>query len=390
MLTIVCLVEQGNFFSCKSVSCDSPNLIKNPYYKKNPRLGLNFLHDCSSQYMRVPCGHCPSCIATKQMYKLQRFYMQSLDSYVYFSTFTYDNKHLPSLEVNGFTIRYANFKHFTDMVKRIRVNNSFTRPFSYFAVSELGSARGRPHFHCLWFLPRYSSDSDFTPYKLESILYKVLFDSWSINLGSKRSPVYEPLFEFHSIVRNGKVFSNFDTHFVRPVLGSAQKDSVAFYVMKYLLKGSSRERKLQQALRLNLDPQEYSEIWNTVKSQSRSSLFFGYGFNPYCLDCCERCSAPSPSVVAYIKDCIKKTPVGSPYPCFFSPLDGSSYPLAPFYQGRSIFYSLDDALPILLNSRAPVETSLDDDFFQKSKLHFQKFQKTLRDSELHGNPILFD
>lgn len=372
------------------MSCDCPTLIKNPYYLADPSKGLNFLHDCSSQYMRVPCGHCPSCIATKQMYLLQRFYMQSLDSYVFFSTFTYDNQHLPSLMVNGFQIRYANFKHFTDMVKRIRNGNLFSRPFSYFAVSELGSRRARPHFHCLWFLPRYSSDNDFTPYKLESILYDVLFHSWSVNVGSKRYPIYEPLFEFHSIVRHGKVFSNFDLHFVRPVLGSAQKDSVAFYVMKYLLKSSTHERKLQQALRLNLESSEYSDIWNTVKSRSQSSLFFGYGFNPYCLECSSRCSAPSPSVLSYIKDCIKRTPKGSPYPCFFSPLDGSSYPLAPFYQGRSIFYSFKDALPILLNSNSSVIIDLDSDFFTKSKVHFDKFQKVLRDSEFHGNPILFD
>lgn len=372
------------------MSCDSPTLIKNPYYKKDPAKGLNFLHDCKSQYMRIPCGRCSSCVATKQMYILQRFYMQSLNSYVYFSTFTYDDKHLPTLSVNGFTLRYANFKHFTDLVKRLRNANLLERPFSYYAVSELGKQRARPHFHCLWFIPKYKDDSIMFPYIFEEKLYNILKSQWSINVGSKRSPVYEPLFTFKSIVRHGKVFTNFDTHFVRPVLGTATSESVAFYVMKYLLKGSTHERRLQQALRLNLEPSEYTEVWNTIKSRSQSSKFFGYGFNPYCSICSKRCNNPDPEVLKYIRAGIKRTPKGSPYPYFFSPLDGSSYPLSPYYQGRSIFYSFDDALPILLNSNAPICHDLDDDFFQKSKVHFQKFQKVLRDAELHGNPILFD
>lgn len=373
------------------MACDCPNIIKNPYYRKDPSKGLNFLHDCKSQYMRVPCGHCPSCIATKQMYILQRFFMQSLDSYVFFSTFTYDNEHLPSLEVNGYTLHYANFKHFTDMVKRIRVSNLFGRPFSYFAVSELGSKRGRPHFHCLWFLPCYPSDNSMTPYNLEDTLYKTLFSQWKVRVSpSKSLPKYEPLFQFHQKYVAGKVYSNFDLHFVRPTLGTSTSDSVAFYVMKYLLKSSSRERKLQQALRLNLEPSEYIKVWNTIKSHSQFSKFFGYGFNPFCTSCNSRCVVPSPKVLDYIRSGIKRTPAGSPYPLFFSPYDGSSYPLAPFYQSRSVFYSFEDALPILLNSNSPICNDLSEDFYQKAKVHFQNFQNHLRESDLRGNPVLFD
>ena len=371
--------------------CDNPTLIKNPYYNKSPSSGLNFLHDCKSQYMRVPCGHCPSCIATKQMYVLQRFYMESLDSYVYFSTLTYDDAHLPSLDVNGYHIRYADFSHFTNMVKRIRKGNLFSRPFTYFAVSELGHLRGRPHFHCLWFLPKYSTDTKVTPFDLEQTLYNVIFHEWKVRVSaSTKEAVFEPLFTFHQKLYYGKVYSNFDTHFVRPVLGTSNTDSVAFYVMKYLLKGSDRERKLQQALRLNLPPDEYSEVWNKIRSRSQSSKHFGYGYNPYCSGCSNRCHYPNPKVLAYIKDCIKRTPIGSPYPCFFSPLDGKSFPLAPYYQARGVFYSFADALPILMNSRSPIINDLPDDFYQKTKVHFQQFQRKLRETESHGNPILFD
>lgn len=372
---------------CKSVfslSCLNPTLIKNPYYKKNPSKGLNFLHDCKSQYMRVPCGYCANCIATKQMYVVQRFFMESLDSYVFFSTFTYDDKHLPTLTVNGRILRYADFKHFTDMVKRIRIGNLFTRPFRYYAVSERGKAKARPHFHCLWFIPKYDSDNDSVPYNLEYLIRNVLLSQWCINVGSKRSPIYEPLFTFCAKKRNGILYSNFDTHYVKPQLGVCDSSSVVFYCMKYLLKVSVHDRKLQSALKLNLEYPDYWRIWNKVKSRSQCSKHFGYGFNfgsP---------NKPNDKVFSYIKDCIKKTPKGSPYPCFFSPIDGSSYPLSPYYQGRSIFYSLEDALPILLNSSAPLENDLPETFYQDYAVRFQKFQKQCLQTLNVGNPLLFD
>lgn len=377
-------------FKAKFVlSCDNPTLIINPYYKKDPSKGLNFLHDCSSQYIRVPCNHCPSCIATKQMYLLQRFYMESLDSYVFFSTLTYDDAHLPTLDVNGFNICYANFKHFTDMIKRIRKGNLFTRPFSYFAVSELGSKRGRPHFHALFHLPKYDNDTSYTPYNLEKVLYDVLFSQWKVKVSlSDKLPVYEPLFTFASKFIHGRIYSNFDLHYIKPSLGTLTSDSVAFYVMKYLLKSSTRERRLQQALKLNLEPFEYNEVWKTIRSHFQCSKFYGYGFNKFCNNCNFRCSKPSKTVIEYIRNGIKRTPFGSPYPLFFSPLDGSSYPLSSFYTSKSCFYSFDDALPILLSSNSPIISDLDDDFYQKSRLNFERFQKSLHETEFNGNPLL--
>lgn len=52
-------------------------------------------------------------------------------------------------------------------------------------------------------------------------------------------------------------------------------DSVAFYVSKYCLKPSKFERKLQQALKLNYSPEDYSLIWNKVKPRCQWSKDFG-------------------------------------------------------------------------------------------------------------------
>lgn len=319
------------------------------------------------------------------MYLIQRFFMESLTSYVFFSTFTYDDEHLPTLVVNDYTLRYANFKHFTDMVKRIRLNNLFTRPFRYYAVSERGFQRARPHFHCLWFLPKFDDDSLAIPYNLESVLYDTLFKEWRVNLSSDSfRPIYEPLFTYHKKILNGITYTNFDTHFVKPTLGSCNETSVVFYCMKYLLKRSVHDDKLQKALKINLSESEYREVWNTVKSRCQCSKHFGYGYNP--LDS----SKPSQQVLDYIHHCIKITPKGSSYPCFFSPIDGSSYPLSPYYQGNCLFYTFYDALDIALNSENSVYSELPAEYYQKYQVRFRDFQKQCLMSLKNGNPLLFD
>lgn len=363
--------------------CTTPTKILNPYYRVDPKKGLNFLHDCTSQYIYTPCGHCSQCIATKQMYMIQRFQMQSLDSYVYFSTLTYDDMHLPLMDVGDFSLRFAYFKHFTDMVKRIRRNNMFGRPFSYFAVSERGTKRARPHFHCLWFIPKYSEDNLMFPYNLEKHVYDVVFNQWAVNVGSRKFPVYEKLFTYQARVYNGVIHSNFDTHFVTPRYGYSGSESVAWYVQKYLLKLNTHDRKLQQALRLNLSDEEYNSVWPVLRSHAQVSKGFGLGFN------LDNPDDPSSSVLDYIRDCVRKTPDGSPYPCFFSPSDGSSQPLAPYYQSRSDFYTLNDALRIH-EHKDSLYNDLPDDYYNKYLASFERFQKHLRMSDFNNNSLLID
>lgn len=175
------------------------------------------------------------------------------------------------------------------------------------------------YFHILWFLPRYENESYHDGIYLQNRLYNEILSHWSVNLGSCRKPDYHPLCTFHQKYRNGKLFSNYDTHFVQPSLTSDGISSVAFYVCKYMLKQNDRERRLQRALHLNLCEADYDEAWSIVKSRSLRSEHFG-------LNQSDRFS--SYHVVSYLRHCIELSK-GQPFPCFFSPDSNATFPLAP-------------------------------------------------------------
>lgn len=115
---------------------------------------MAFMKDCESQYIEVPCGHCPQCIANRQMQFVQRVQMEELANHLFFCSLTYNNDSLPQVCTStGYTIRYADVTDVQNMFKRLRKRNAFGRPFRYFGVSELGSKRGRPHpfsYHILY------------------------------------------------------------------------------------------------------------------------------------------------------------------------------------------------------------------------------------------------
>lgn len=232
-------------------------------------------HDCTSKYIYVPCGYCKECIAVKQMYYVQRVRMEALNSFLYFTTLTYDNDNLPRLSVSsGYDLPFADFHHLQLLFKRLRNNDSFGRPFRYFAVSERGSEKGRPHFHVLWFLPTYEGETFADGLSLNSKLYDSIKSFWALNVGSLTKPIYKSLFTYSKKFYRGKLFTNYDTHFVVPTLTSSGYNSVAFYCCKYLFKVSNKEKRLQQALRLNLPQDEYESCWPILKV----SLFRFYFF----------------------------------------------------------------------------------------------------------------
>lgn len=305
--------------------CISPIKIRNPNRGRFVSDLLRKTTDCDSAYIKVPCGHCKQCIAVKQMYFVQRAMMENLNSFMFFSTLTYDNEHLPYLDTStGFRYRYADFHHLQLMFKRIRAGNLFGRSFRYFAVSELGSENGRPHFHICWWLPKYDGEDLSDGYSLNKRIYDVVKNEWSINVGSDTKPVYEPLFTFHSKFYRGKLFSNYDTHFVVPSLTSSGMSSVCFYACKYLFKYSDKEEKRQQALRLNLDEDEYQVTYDLIRSRSFMSRSFGFGS-----------SHNRTAIVDYIKNCVSRSDRSLHYPQFFNPDTGQAFPLAPFYKNNS-------------------------------------------------------
>lgn len=312
--------------------CISPIRIRNPNYKS--KLPYSFLKDTSSLYLNVPCGVCPQCVAFRQMSIVQRVQMEGLENYIFFSTLTYNDESIPKITTSsGYTLKYADVSDVQKMVKRLRKSNAFGRPFRYFAVSELGGSRGRPHFHILWLIPKYEGDDYCDILNLEKLLFDKVLLEWRRNYGSNRKPVYRPLCTYIRKFVRGKLRCTYDLHYVRPNLDS-DESTVAFYVTKYMIKPSDRVVKLQRALHLNLDEDEYNDIWSLIRPRWFSSLRFGR----------------NQSADDYIRSCISRSKSVSDFPKFYSPSDGSSFPLAHYYKTFGDLYSMADHLDFFYNS----------------------------------------
>lgn len=315
--------------------CVSPLSIPNPNYGRKDK--LSYLVDTDSRFIRVPCGYCDECLAVKQMSLVQRVIMESQKNHLFFATLTYNNESIPIKNVNNFQIKYADYKDLNSCIRRIRHYNLFPRVFRYFAVSELGSKRGRPHFHVLFIVPKYSGDDYNTCIGLEQQMFTVLFSNWKRNYGTRKNPVYRPLCTYVRKFVRGRLSTNFDLHYVNPNFQDRGVADVGFYVLKYMLKPSDRARKLQQALRLNLEYGEYIKFWNEVKPRYFKSLDFGL--------------ARDKDIQRYLHNGIEQTKDSFDYPVFVNPNNGSTFPLSRFYKSKGDIYDLDQATHFVLNQK---------------------------------------
>lgn len=281
--------------------------------------------------LRIPCGVCSECIRYKQLGYVQRFIMESQYNHVFMASLTYNNDMLPVYTcTNGHQLRYADYDDLNSVIRRLRNHNMFSRSFRYFAVSELGSKRGRPHFHICFFLPKFKGDTFEDCLRMESEMFNTLKDCWARNVGlSKKYPVWKPLFTYKRIITRHGVRSNYDLHYINPRFSANGAEDVGWYVLKYMLKPSDRAKRLQQALRLNLDPAEYNEVWNIVKPRIFKSLDFGL--------------SKIPQVSAYLHQNVDKFIDNLSYPTFVSPTDGKVFPLSRFYRSKGNIYSFDMA-----------------------------------------------
>lgn len=340
--------------------CVSPVRIRNPNYGCTADL-LVKTTDTLSRYINVPCGVCDECIAKKQSDLVQRVRVLSLDHYIFFYTLTYNDESLPRITCsNGVGVAFADHSDVRNMFKRIRKGNLFGYPFLFYSVSERGKGKGRPHFHGMIFIRKeYSKGDDLFTAVLEKKIRNVLFHEWRRNYGSTRNPVWKPLFTYRSKFVGGVRYSNFDCHYVVPFVTEKGSADVAFYVTKYLLKPSDKERRLQQALSLNLDPDEYESIWKVVKSRSSKSLDFG---------------AATPCEISYVKTQIQSTNE-CPEGMHFKNPDGTNAPLPRYYRR---FVGPDDALksvaarggPLAIRERSSgdIENSLQKGLIRKQKV----------------------
>lgn len=328
--------------------CNSPIKISNPYYRADHGSSLpvgdaRLLHDCSSRYIEVPCGKCSECIRARQNDIVQRVQMESRNSYIFFCTLTYDDAHLPwYIEDDGsFRVAYADFHDLQLLFKRMRNDNVTGRPFRYYAVSERGSKRGRPHFHVLFFIPKYKHDIDcVTPYQIEGVLFDYIKTHWATNIGTRKHPIYEPLFTYKRAYRSGQILTNFDLHYVRPSLDDTCQ-SVAFYVSKYLTKHSKQDRKLRGLLIFKYGIARGLEIYAKVRCRSVQSLSFGLGQ-------LEQRDYIKGLIESFIRVSAR---LDNEYPCFFSEDGLKTFPLGRYY--RTKFFSYDLSLPFYMKSDSP-------------------------------------
>lgn len=359
------------------ILCISPISIENPNYGKKFTPGDVFsLKDCTSRFIRIPCGHCPECIQLKQMYIVQRIQMQSLNNYIFFATLTYNKESLPSIITStGYNIAYADKRDLQNCFKRLRKSNVFTRPFSYIYVSERGKDKGRPHFHVIFTVPKYPSDDKYTWQNLEKIMFDSLLAEWRRNYGSHKQPVYRPLCTYKVIYKRGRRYSNYDLHCVRPLSDDDGLASVGFYVLKYMLKRSDRETRLQQALHLNLPDDEYLDTWKLVKSCCIASKGFGLNVDSE--------GNIDPDILSHLKYGIT---VSEDFPKFFNPSTGQSFPLSRYYKSRGDIYGFSDAIRFYKPSEAgdSVPVYEDKDYSQLIKSIYD-YEKKIRQASNRGD-----
>ena len=309
--------------------CLSPQLIKNPLYKRDffgvgkykkpiPDY-MKLIKNYNDQYIYVPCGRCAECLQAKQNSFIQRAVMECHFSHMFFITLTYNNESLPQVaDSHGVVYKYPESGDVQKMFKRIRQANSIGREFTYSAHSEYGGRKHRPHWHIMLFVEKYDKDTYMDIINLESKLWHLFFNEWKRNYGSDKKPIWKSLFTY---AKRGK-FSNYDCHYVNPISSLNGEMDVAYYVSKYLLKVSNYEVALMIRLRDELEYTEYREIRSKIRCKHLVSKHFGFS---------------SFDAINYIQDCIKHSLINDlAYPEFINPLTGRHYPLARYYKEKCL------------------------------------------------------
>ena len=262
--------------------------------------------------------------------------MEGLNQHIFFCTLTYNNAQIPELVLENpnnpnkpYNIRYTDYADVCNMIKRIRAYNRFGRDFRYLAVTELGSKKGRPHVHILFFVPKEKNDTFTDIINLEKKMFDSVLLEWRRNYGSKRNPDYQPLCTYIRRMTRRGLSTTYDLHYCNPVATDGGIADVGFYVTKYMTKPSKRAERLQQALHLNLEENDYERIWNKIKPRCFASL--GFGLNPTINPKTHKIESIDQDIKTYLKRCISKTIGEYDGPRYINPHDGKIFPLARYY-----------------------------------------------------------
>lgn len=367
-------VTKRNFPMCLTpvtISNSNRNILS-----KNTELSPYY--DTESSHILVPCGRCASCIALKQNYIVQRVQMEEKDNLIFMGMLSYNSQTLPSLDVNGYNIKYADIRHVQDMFRYIRKWTDLP-PFRYMVTSEFGGERHRPHFHFLLFFPKSYVNSNYdriTRSDCESLrlyFWDLFLKYWRHNVGSRKNPKWIQNLTFRQVGRK----RNYDLQWVDTLQDFSAS---AFYTSKYVCKASDYVDRLKSALYFNTG-EDFESIWKTVKPKFLFSKGFG---NPY-----------SELVSKHIRFGINIALQDDKavYPYYFSPHNGSCFPLAPYY--RQKFLSADEELVFRQRLLDLSETGVISDQpidktpyeIEQSIKRFEKVKKLInqRDEDIHIN-----
>lgn len=245
------------------------------------------------------------------------------------------------------TLLQSAIRHFREFV--VKTPELAGRNLKYLAVSELGGEKGRPHFHVLLFLEHRPSDflkglhsyrsvsSDLIRPSVRSRLHDLIYnwwrDNWAVNVGSRKNPIWEPLYQFvlkpDPTVKSG-FKCTFDCHLVENELTDAGFLDVAFYVSKYILKSSDREIKRKVFLQHSLDDATFSKFWRIVRSRMMISKGFGVHSETVVNDAGRHMIKPDPSVINELHNNVRLDAGKSPGPVFVND-SGEHRPLSRYY-----------------------------------------------------------
>lgn len=286
--------------------CLSPIIIKNPYYKIG-NVGLNSFHDTVNSHIQVPCGQCPQCIAMRQSFFLQRVQMESLRSWLFMFTLTYNDESLVYANAGDYNIAIPYLPDIQNMFKRLR-RAGYNFRVTY--TTEYGKKHYRPHFHGIFALDKSLGDSRF----LEKKFYKLFFNEWRRNYSDDSfNPDWRPLFT--PVFRKGRC-TTFDFHWIEPVMD--HDNDCAFYVSKYITKYDKRTHNLLKKILLDcsLVDGETSFLYKSIKPKCNTSKDFGYWNDP--------------QIFAYINRCAARKTLFR-YPQYYDIYSGKQMPMSPYY-----------------------------------------------------------
>lgn len=363
--------------------CLAPIKIKNTHFGKiRADPAYNFINDVYHEYIEVPCGCCATCIHLKQVYLIQRVQMEAVSHDLFYGTLTYNNESLPVSKYSDIKFAHVDFTDWQKMIKMIRRHHPELN-FRYMLVSEYGGKKHRPHFHFILSLPRDDTTLACRISRAER-LFKIFLKYWRRNIAppvwsEKRQkyipnswhPQWQKLLTYHRVKTAQGWKYNYDLHWLDPNSSKDGLDGVAFYVTKYIMKFDEWVDKFKSILFFNLSEDDYKDAWSKFKPRILLSKFFG--------------APDDPAVVSHIVKGINVALANQEafYPFFVSRVDGSTYPLAPYYSKR--FLRIESQLEFI--RRRPYRILTETDF-----QNFDNQQKRLSDSRilLRSNLTDFD